>query len=405
MALVTIAYTLSAVVPLVLTPTGTVADVVRDPVSRPLWLLIAMYTALMTQRFSIEIVAVARANLPIVALCAVALLSVGWSDIPSLTLLYALQLLQMTLFGFYLGARFGVRGIVALVGWVMFVVLILSTFFALGFPTFGLDALHDDRWRGVFMTKNELGRAMVIGGVAWGSRLFAGETSRALGATVVVAFVSVGWLSGSRSALAVTVAVLGFALLASPSSRLGAALIPIRGLMVSLLALVVLLGWTAQTHLLDLVGADATLTGRTDIWSAVWTSIQRHPGLGYGYDAFWRGADGPSLYVWRTSGIPTPHSHNGFLDLALALGVVGLVLILVAIAIVFVRSLEALYVGTGTARVYPFLVVAFLVLYNLTESSLVERRSILWLLFTSIAAALPLRDDERVDTGAPGVRP
>ena len=39
--------------------------------------------------------------------------------------------------------------------------------------------------------------------------------------------------------------------------------------------------------LFSLLGKDATLTGRTGIWSAVIDSIAKRPLLGYGYQAFW----------------------------------------------------------------------------------------------------------------------
>ena len=39
--------------------------------------------------------------------------------------------------------------------------------------------------------------------------------------------------------------------------------------------------------LLPAVGKDPTLSERTVIWAAVWTTITKQPILGYGYGAFW----------------------------------------------------------------------------------------------------------------------
>ena len=72
----------------------------------------------------------------------------------------------------------------------------------------------------------------------------------------------------------------------------------------------------------ELLNRNQDLTGRTEIWSMVMDAILEHPWLGYGYHAFWRGADGPSVDV-RLSGWIPPHAHNGFLDLALDFGIAG----------------------------------------------------------------------------------
>ncbi len=58
---------------------------------------------------------------------------------------------------------------------------------------------------------------------------------------------------------------------------------------------------------------------------------------------------GPSLEVWRFSHNTPPHSHNGFLDLLLAFGAVGLTVFAVAFAVTWRRGLAQLHVGEGSA--------------------------------------------------------
>jgi O-antigen ligase len=380
---------LNAVVPLVFDPTGTASEVARDPVSQPAWLVVVLFTLIVAVRFHREIISAAAANSPIVCLCCLALLSAGWSATGALTFRYALELSFATVLGLYMGARLGIPRLVRITSWVMVAVLALSVVFALALPKYGLDPYHDERWRGVFTTKNELGRLMVLGGLVWAVRVFARETNRKLGSLLVIGFGLVGYESGSRTALAVAVMLVGAGMLAWPVSGTAEALIPIKGLIVTSLALVLFLTYDNQTALLNLVGADHALTGRAGIWSAVVSAIGAHLWLGYGFDAFWRGAVGPSLDVWRSSGVRTPHSHNGYLDLLLGLGTIGFAVFLAAVAIVLRRAVEALRVGAGSARTFPFLFLAVFLLYNITESSLVSRRSIDWILFVAVAAALP----------------
>lgn len=70
----------------------------------------------------------------------------------------------------------------------------------------------------------------------------------------------------------------------------------------------------------------SNLTGRTDIWPAILSEIAKRPWTGYGYASYWqewRGNNDPSI------SFPFPairHAHNGFMELALQLGLVGVIL-------------------------------------------------------------------------------
>ena len=80
--------------------------------------------------------------------------------------------------------------------------------------------------------------------------------------------------------------------------------------------------------LLDVVLPDATFTGRTDIWQFVSEHVPQRPLTGYGFAdvlghpevVYGMGGD----EVWaNTAG----HAHNGYLDLALTIGIPGAALV------------------------------------------------------------------------------
>src|SRR5262249_4294022 len=129
---------------------------------------------------------------------------------------------------------------------------------------------------------------------------------------------------------------------------------------------------------LGTLNASTTLTGRTAIWNAVWTMIQRHFWFGYGYGGFWRGLAGPSAYVGSVVGSTPPHSHHGSLDTWLDLGAVGLVLLAVSLATTFGLAWCAMRGAESLVETWPLVFVVFLLLYNLTESALVVRNSLFW---------------------------
>jgi O-antigen ligase len=77
-------------------------------------------------------------------------------------------------------------------------------------------------------------------------------------------------------------------------------------------------------------GADVgTLTGRTELWSELMTYVAARPIVGYGFEGFW----GPmhTASVALSMGWVVPHAHNGYIEMLLDLGGVGLVLFVVAL--------------------------------------------------------------------------
>lgn len=73
-------------------------------------------------------------------------------------------------------------------------------------------------------------------------------------------------------------------------------------------------------------GKEVTFSGRTFIWAASIDAIQRRPLLGHGVGAlFWQLDVSPeTAEIWRQVGFKAGHAHNGALDLALQIGLIGL---------------------------------------------------------------------------------
>jgi O-antigen ligase len=74
---------------------------------------------------------------------------------------------------------------------------------------------------------------------------------------------------------------------------------------------------------INLLGEDATLTGRTDLWRDI-LAIDINPLIGVGYESFWIGERLEyfrSLYWWSPN-----QAHNGYLEVYINLGLIGLFL-------------------------------------------------------------------------------
>ena len=118
-----------------------------------------------------------------------------------------------------------------------------------------------------------------------------------------------------------------------------------------------------------MAAGEPTFTGRTDVWDFAIQEFQKRPIFGYGYHSFWKIGDlspahnAPYGFV-QVAG----HGHNGYIDLALETGLVGLMLFLLLLCIAFWRN-------GHLERVFPahaFLVSCVLVysiLQNLLETN------------------------------------
>lgn len=345
-------------------------------------------------------------------LLAIVLSSFLWSDFPDLTQRRSLAILETTTFGFYFAARFSLKEQLQILSFTGTVFTAISLLFSVAIPSQAIESgIHAGAWRGPLLQKNLFARVLVLFFIASYLNRPTGKLWNAIRLlTVLVSFLLV-ILSGSKSALAVLIIIVGFIalqrflyriFLKNPLS-LVPAICTVLLLTISTLMLVV----TNASVLAGSAGRDLTLSGRTTIWHALLTKIGERPFLGYGYEGFWKGIYGESAYVGKVYGttyIP-PHSHNGFLELLIAFGLIGFTLFVLslwsnakyALALpVRMRSYEAYW---------PLVYLWFIILYNQTESTLIAHNSIFWALYVALtfskATALREIESEKVTEKIP----
>jgi O-antigen ligase len=197
------------------------------------------------------------------------------------------------------------------------------------------DALEADltgAWRGTFEHKNTAGAMMATFAIIGLFGMRAGHT--AAGIAIAVAASIFLFMTQSKNALAFLPLVLLLAAVAERCKSL--VLCGVVCLAPLLLLNVFTVGTVYSGSLRSVVEAlpiDTTFTGRTEIWSYVAEQIAERPITGYGLRAFWhttQAMQDDSSTAWLAV---VANSHNGYLDLALTIGIPGLALMLVAIAI------------------------------------------------------------------------
>ncbi len=136
------------------------------------------------------------------------------------------------------------------------------------------------------------------------------------------------------------------------------------------------------------VGRDPTLTDRTLIWKTV-LSLHTNPFVGTGYESFWLG---PRLKaVWRVLWVN--EAHNGYLEVYLNLGLIGLALLVLLLLSSYRRICAALKSSPSLASFsLAFWVISLF--YNMTEAAF--RGGLLWLILLLGTLAVPNRAERRL---------
>ena len=143
------------------------------------------------------------------------------------------------------------------------------------------------------------------------------------------------------------------------------------------------LGIDINAGLAGAVGRDPTLTGRTNIWKAV-LSMHTNPLVGTGYESFWLG---PRLKdVWAQTGSGINEAHDGYLEVYLNQGLVGIFLLggfLTSSYRSITRGLSA-FSSLGSLTLALWTILPF---YNISESAF--KGQLLWVIFLLGAIVVP----------------
>jgi len=118
------------------------------------------------------------------------------------------------------------------------------------------------------------------------------------------------------------------------------------------------------------VGRSSNLTGRTEIWSLVFSFIPERAILGYGHAGFWLGASPESFVINRIMRGWVMYSHNGYLEMLLNLGIVGLTLTLIFLAVGMKRAINFSRNSHTSAALWPMAFLFYFILHNLGECTI-----------------------------------
>jgi O-antigen ligase len=195
-------------------------------------------------------------------------------------------------------------------------------------------------WRGAFGHKNVAASVMAM-------LVFLGiyvvRSGAWISGAVIIALSSLFLLySAGKSSLMLTFVVLALtSLTAVVRAYWLRAVMLLTPLLVLLLLGVGTIMSEGLAEIAKMLPLDSSFTGRTEIWEFSLQSLRLRLATGYGFEAFW-GTDAirnvPQGMEWAEY---ASHSHNGYLDTALSMGLPGLTLLIVVLVIMPLRNFQA----------------------------------------------------------------
>ncbi len=270
----------------------------------------------------------------------------------------------------------------------------------------GVEPQHAGLWRGAFSHKNVAGPVMACLSFA-GLYAFRRGRRWAGGTLLVLAMI---FMANTGSKTTAGLVPLSIVLVALPGIFGMRFLTPVIFITMMIGAALATLGIVFIEPLKDLaqqVAPDLTYTGRTALWDFLGEMIAKKPWFGYGYESFW---STPFIYFmeqpfdrdWDIRG--SVHGHNGYLDIAVLMGLPALAACLVAFWIVPVRDymrtprlMENIYLSD-----FFMMILMFTSLNAFLESFFLRRVDPVWLFFLMGCLGMRMAARIRIPTARSG---
>ena len=344
------------------------------PVLLPLLLAALLLLAFHRQRLA-EI----RVPAVLLALCFWVFTSALWSDSLAITIVQSIATAVVFLIAAIVGTHCSLREVLAglIIGGLTVAALSLAV--ATVSPSYGLmpAGYQGGSLRGLYIHRNLLAEVLAPAAVATLAFRFGGRWGFFVKAACLATLVGTIFATRSSTAIGVVAAVTGLAIVLAAIRRVDRRWRAVAVLTAIATGVAALVGVVSNLRIVfALLQRDDTLTGRTLIWNAVGQLIEDRPFEGYGWGAVWGDGAAVRTLVTRSVLFEVDSAHNGYLEILLQIGLVGLVLFVLTLALVLVRGIRQFVLSGSVESTFGPLLVASLVAYNLAEASMVSTLSL-----------------------------
>ncbi len=322
---------------------GTAALSEPGLLSRVQWLpLFALAGWIVLRRLRLALMLLPYLNWVFLLLIVFASLSVLWSHDPAVTLRRVIKVVGIVTIALaFQLASWTPERFTQVMRWALAGCVLASIVAVVIAPSYAIhqSSLYElqGAWRGITTHKNNFGLLGTLTALFW----LHGGLTRQLSWRAAAFGVALGLMATlmSRSSTSLILFVLSamvllMALMTPRALRDLRVYLVVAVFTIALLyAVMLLLGFPGYTELMtpvaDAFGKDVTLSSRTEIWALAWTEFMSRPWVGIGFESFWLDAPvAPSDDLLRALGFKINSAHNGYLDMAISLGGIGVALMI-----------------------------------------------------------------------------
>ena len=243
-----------------------------------------------------------------------------------------------------------------------------------------MSGTYEGVYSGVFIHKNYLSRVSIVGTIAClvaiRYKLFSNYKLYIALLAMVISLMVSGSAGGK-----VLLVVLLYVFLVVEFVYVKVAYRKVFGFVVLSLPIILFLGFSDL--IFSVLGKTSTLTGRIPLWIVVTNQIVERPFLGYGYNAFWDS----STYSARIDDIfgwDAPNAHNGYLEVLLGIGLLGLILFLVGFIKILMVSIKRHFSKRNPETLFAIMFLIFSFFANLLYSQILIKNDIMWVLYVYV---------------------
>lgn len=355
-----------------------------NPIDRTIFIILIVIGILILARRGIYCSLVLKSNVWIILMLMYAGISILWSDFPLVSFKrWIKEIGNLIMILIVLTDTDPLEAISTLLRRCAYVLITLSIVLIKYFPELGRAYgpwTGEVEFRGVTTSKNMLGILCLVFGLFFFWSLFTIRNKKKEVFVNIFFLAMIFWLLiGAKSATSLmclfvgifVIITTGLPILKRNVQHIGV-FIFVSVVLFALLQMSLNIGELAVFTL----GRDATLTGRTHLWAQVLDMVT-NPLIGVGYDSFWLGDRMTKL--WEKFWWHPNQAHNGYIEIYLNLGLIGIFLLLGVIWSSYKHARRTIMFDFDYGRwQLAFLIITLLI--SVTEAVL-KGISILWFIF------------------------
>jgi O-antigen ligase len=370
-----------------------------SPVDRTFFILLEVTGIIILLARNIEWKVFFKKNIMLISLYAFMGVSVLWSDFPDVSFKRWIRTIgDLVMVIIILSDTNLTSAFVRSFRYWAYLLVPLSLLLVKYFRTYGVS--YDftgemEMWIGVTTHKNSLGQLVCFCSLffVW---IFSSKRYKTLLTDIPVFLIALWLLNGSETATSRTslsVFITGICILFL-LKLLKTSVLPIKvmavilvsGFFLGIVLTPYIISYQFIPFIIAKTGGDPTLTGRTYLWDALLEIGKENPLLGVGYGGFWIGEYANDL--WKTFTWGPGQAHNGYIDVYIDIGIVGIILLSLTIITAFKSIMIHIRAGSDYGR-FRLLMLVTILIYNFTESSFCKPTSLPWFVFLLISVITP----------------